>query len=283
MRTIERITIQHPLLFGFLLILLYSLLSTLSWPITQIYPYPQDYEVGAALAKLVIATCFLLLLWGFGWLKISGFTSPGRKQTWRWMIVLMVYNLIFGIYAFTGSFRMGLPSVGLTLAILFFAIATSLLEETMYRGVLLTAMIKAWGSSRKGLFAAAIISGLFFASLHFFNLLIRPFPVVALQVLGMTMVGFVYAAIVMSGKSIWPVVVFHWVINASVSLQASQNPNFEETTTAWLIFTLVLLPIVMVAQSLLRKVTLETGFTTTNPFSDAPRTGLMIDLVQNEE
>jgi len=45
---------------------LFLILSTLTWPIIQVYPYPEGYEVSVAAAKLLIAGCFILLLWGFG-------------------------------------------------------------------------------------------------------------------------------------------------------------------------------------------------------------------------
>jgi len=41
-----------------------------------------------------------------------------------------------------------------------------------------------------------------------------------------------------------------------VTLQAVQNPKFEETQSAWLIFNLVVLPMVIVGAYLLRKVPL---------------------------
>jgi membrane protease YdiL (CAAX protease family) len=247
---------RHPIIFGFIVIVLLALLSTLVWPITQIYPYPEGHEIGTALSKLVVTACFLFLLWRFGWIKTAGFASLGRKQVWLLAIVMMIYNAIFAVFAFTGSFKLGLPAIDLTLAVIFFTFTTSLLEETMYRGLVLTALVKAWGGTRKGLFAAAIISGLFWASTHLFNLLVRPFPVVALQVLGIAVPGFVYAAIVLSGRSIWPVVVFHWVVNLTVNLQAVQNPNFEETLPAWLIFNLIVLPMIGVSVYLLRNVSL---------------------------
>ena len=173
-----------PSIFGFILIVLFSLLSTLTWPITQIYREPEGYEVGETLAKLLIAACFILLLWRFDWLKNAGFhIFWAEKHLACWPLDLQFTNALERLCLY-GRFRISVfPAAGLTIAILFFTFATSLLEETMYRGLLLTAMVKAWGSTRKGLFAAAILSGFFWASLHFFNLLVRPFPLVALQVL----------------------------------------------------------------------------------------------------
>ena len=256
MKKFQSFAAHHPIVFGFIVIVLFALLSTLVWPIQQIYPFPEGYEIGTALSKLVITACFMFLLWRFGWIKTSGFTSLGSKQVWSFAIVMMIYNAIFAVYAFTGSFKFGLPSMDLTLAVIFYTITTSLLEETMYRGLVLTALVKAWGSTRKGLFAVAIVSGLFWASLHLFNLVVRPFPIVAMQVVGMVIPGFVYAALVLYGRSIWPVITFHWMVNLAVSLQAVQNPIFEETLPAWLIFNLIILPMVIAGIYLLRKVPL---------------------------
>jgi len=256
MKKVQAFATRHPIVFGFIVIVLFALLSTLVWPITQIYPFPEGYEMGIALSKLVITACFIILLWRFGWLIAAGFTSLGNNQIWLVAIVMMVYNSIFAVYAFTGSFKIALPGIDLTLAVIFFTLTTSLLEETMYRGLVLTAIIRAWGGTRKGLFAAAIVSDLFWASLHLFNLVDNPFPIVALQVLGMAIPGFVYAAIVLSGRSIWPVITFHWMVNLAVSLQVVQNPNFEETLPAWLVFNLVIFPMVVVGIYLLRKVPL---------------------------
>jgi membrane protease YdiL (CAAX protease family) len=253
MKKFSAFATRHPLLFGFILILLFSILSTFTWPITQTYPTPEGYEVGSTLAKLVIAACFLFILWRFGWLEAAGFISLGHRRIWFLGIVLVVYKAILNVFAFTGSFKFSLPEASLPAAILFFTLATSLLEETMYRGLLLTAMVKAWGGSRRGLFAAAILSGLFWASLHFFNLLVRPFPLVALQVLSMVMVGFFYTALVLSGRSIWPAVFIHWATNAAVNLQVSQIPNFTETTTVWGILFLANLLLVAVGVYLMMR------------------------------
>ncbi len=257
MQKFERFSIRYPILFGFILIVLYSLLSTLVWPITQICPSPEGYEVGTALAKFVITGGFILLLWRFGWLEKAGFKSLGEKRIWLLVFVIVFYKAILSIYAFTGSFQFSFLATDLTGAILLYALATSLLEETIYRGLLLTAMVKAWGSTRKGLFAAAILSGLFWASLHFFNLLVRPFPLVALQVLSMAMVGFFYAALVMSDRSIWPAVVIHWATNAAVSLQVSQLTEFTESNTAWGIQFLANLLLVAVGIYLMENVKLQ--------------------------
>jgi membrane protease YdiL (CAAX protease family) len=127
-----------------------------------------------------------------------------------------------------------------------YALSTALLEESIARGLLLPAMRKAWGDTPKGLILSALISGFFWASLHFFNLLIRPFPVVFLQVISMTLVGFYYAIFTISGRSIWPAVVLHWAVNSALNLALNSNPNFQETITHHLGYAAVsLLPVLV--------------------------------------
>lgn len=249
----ENFTIRYPILFGLILIVLFSILSTLTWPITHIEVDLPVKDAGESFSKLTIAACFLLLLWKFGWLKDAGFLSAGGISIWAITLGLLVYKVIFSVFAFTGSFQMGLPPLNRSLPILFSAFATSLLEESMYRGLLLTAMVKAWGSTRRGLTSAAFLSGLFWATLHIFNLIINPFTVVGLQILSVTLSGFFYAAIIIFSGSIWPAIVFHMVVNASVSLQTILNPAFEETPISWLIYFLVSLPLVAAGFFLLKK------------------------------
>lgn len=253
MQKIKAFAIRHPIVSGFLVILIFALLGTLTWPITQIYTRPEGHEVGTALSKIVISGCFLLVLWRFGWVRTAGFATPGFRNVWLVVIAAAVYKMLLGVYAFTGSLRMSLPAGGLTLAVIFFTFTTSLVEETMYRGLLLTIMEKAWGNSRRGLYAAAAISGLFWGSTHLFNLIVDPFPVVALQALETALSGLLYAAFVLYSGSIWPAVFMHWVLNASISLQIEQIADYQVPPEAWSTLTLVGMPLLLVAVYLLRR------------------------------
>ena len=263
----ELFAARRPIAFGFVLFFLFTLLSTLTWPISQTLPYPEGNELGEALAKIVITACFVGLLWRFGWLKFAGFNNLGTKQAWLIAVPLMFYKAILSVYVFAGKFIFQFPPLADTLGIIFFSLATSLLEESMYRGLLLSAMRKAWDSTRRGMIFSALISGLFWGSMHFFNLLIRPFPVVFLQVLNMVLIGFFYGILVFYSRSIWPAVLFHWTTNAAVELALSNVTNFEETLAHWVGYTAVSLLPVLVSLWLLKTSSqteqgLTTGFST---------------------
>ena len=250
----EQFAVRHPIAFGFVLILLFVLLSTLTWPINQLFPFPEGNEWGGVLAKTIIAFCFIGLLWRFRWLSSAGYRNFGGKRIWIMVIPLIIYKVILSVYVFTGSFTFQFPSLATSLAILAFSLATALLEESMYRGLLLTALRKARGSTHRSLILCAVVSGMFFASNHFVNLLIRPFPVVFFQVVSMTLVGFCYAIFAIYGGSIWPVVLFHWVTNAAVTLALNSIPNFEETLTHWAGYTLILIIPVLASFWLLKPI-----------------------------
>ena len=106
----------------------------------------------------------------------------------------------------------------------------------------------------------------------FFNLIIRPFPVVFLQVLNMVMIGFFYAILVMYGRSIWPAMLFHWTTNASVELALYKVANFEETIVIWIGYTLISIVPVLVSLWMFKSVqqnepVFATGLSTSPPLT----------------
>jgi len=60
MKKFQSFAAHHPIIFGFVVILLFALLSILVLPIQQIYPFPEGHEIGIALSKLLITACFSL-------------------------------------------------------------------------------------------------------------------------------------------------------------------------------------------------------------------------------
>jgi membrane protease YdiL (CAAX protease family) len=128
-------------------------------------------------------------------------------------------------------------------------------------------MRKAWGNTRRSILLSAALSGLFFACLHFFNLLVHPFPVVFLQVLSLILTGFYYAMFAIYGGSIWPAVVFHWVTNATITLALTNIPDFSESITNWISYAViavvpVLISLLLLDQSAERSSRLDSDFAT---------------------
>lgn len=87
----------------------------------------------------------------------------------------------------------------------------------------------------------------------------QPAPVVGLLVLDSFLAGIFYAAVVLRGRSIWPVVAIHLLLNAYVGARAVGVAGFEETTSAWMIILLLGLPLPVLGLYLLRGVNERTA------------------------
>jgi membrane protease YdiL (CAAX protease family) len=259
MKTYKHFAVNRPFLFGLSLVVLFSLLSTLTFPLTMPFPNsPRGGELGSGLAKLAVFLCFLFLLWKFGWLERAGFTRLGDWRGWLVMIPFLVYSIFVTVYAFTGDLRLEFPrELADTSAVTGNYLIGSLLEETIYRGLVLVAMVLAWGQTRKGLFKAAFFSAFLFSMLHFFNLMINPFLPTLIQAIGLTIPGFFYAAIVLKYKSIWPVVVFHWLTNLGLNLKVFGHLGFAATPEMWIWYLVLKLPLAIYAAYLLWNLPVE--------------------------
>jgi len=127
-----------------------------------------------------------------------------------------------------------------------------LFEETVYRGVILYALVRLWGSSRRGILKSALISALLFAGAHIIRILVaKPVVMTLLQVAETVVSGFYLAAFVLHVGSIWPAVLVHGLGNAIANVIVLGIPAFEETVSAWLLLILLDLPVVIFAAYLL--------------------------------
>ena len=120
-----------------------------------------------------------------------------------------------------------------------------LVEETAYRGLVLHAFVRRWGSSRRGVLAGALLSSLIFGASHMIWAATgKPVHLAALQSLGAFLSGIVYAAFVLHDGSIWPAVVFHGLANATGWVMILDRPDFTETVSSGLLDALLSIPLV---------------------------------------
>lgn len=254
MNKFKNFALNRPFLFGLVLIFIYAILGTLTYPTHYLFPENEVGQLyGDTLSKLIIFLVFLFLLWRLDWLKASRITSLGKISTWLIVAIILVYEILSHLYAFTGDITIALPTSPLAIANLAINLPTGLVEETMYRGLALVAMIMAWGDTKSGQIKAIILSALLFGSTHLFNILIRSFGVVLFQALVVMLQGVVYATIVLSFRSLWPVIIIHWLGNSAVNIKLVGNQNFHETYSMWVIWAITLIPLIIYSVYLIRK------------------------------
>lgn len=97
-------------------------------------------------------------------------------------------------------------------------LSTGVFEETMMRAIVFCLLLKAWGTTRAGVFKAAVTQALIFGLVHLLNLLNGFSIEVFAQVIWATFMGFGFAGAVIYGRSIWPSVIVHGFINAMANI-----------------------------------------------------------------
>lgn len=157
------------------------------------------------------------------------------------------------LFAFTGSLTLSFPDASLAFANLALDFGTGLVEETLYRAIVLIAMISAWGHTKNGIVKAVVLSSILFGMVHLLNIMVRPWQVVLFQALAVSLPGVFYGAIVLTGKSLWPAILIHWLTNAVVNIQAISIVGFQETTAMWIVFAIGLVPVMVYSAYLIRE------------------------------
>ena len=248
MGKIKEFALNRPFLMGLSLIVFYSLFGTLTYPVRYLFPDTEvGHLLGDALGKLLIFLVVLYIIYRLGWIKTSRIANPGRLTAWVVVLPILVYKVVTWHYAFTDEWLIGLPGSSADFATLVYALGTSLVEEGMVRGLLLTAMLISWGNSKRGQVRAVLLSSALFGLIHLFNLLVRPPGVVIFQALVVTLPGILYAVLVMTYDSMWPGIVIHWLTNAVINIQILGIENYSESFRMWLLAGGFSIPILAVS------------------------------------
>jgi len=254
MEKFRNFAIKRPFLFGLILIFIYSLLGALTYPVHYLFPQSEAGQLyGDALGKFLIFLVFLYILWRFGWLKASRITNFGDIWVWLIIVPILVYKVLTWLYAFTGDLSISFTNRQIAVANLIFPLQTSLVEETMFRGLVLTAMIIAWGETRNGQIKAVILSSTYFGLIHMLNVIIRPFGVVFVQAIIVALPGILYAAIVLTYQSMWPVIAIHWLTNAAINIKLIGHETYQETLLMWGISAAFMIPLIIFSLYLIGK------------------------------
>lgn len=198
---------RHPFLAATLLFLATLLIffvwgaivTTQQWPVLALYPLALG-TLGLLCAALVAQT---------GWWSELGFRAAyDRRLLWLfWLAFVPVLGNLAGGIRVTDPVQI-LGFVGL-------ALLSGLIEETIFRGLILRALLPT------GRLRAALISALLFGGMHILNVLAISSPAYAvLQVGYAAAIGFAYAALVIYTGTIWPLVAAHTLTNLAGFLAA---------------------------------------------------------------
>lgn len=205
---------RHPLWFVTLLELAVTLVFVLTGTIAHFAELPGEFV--SVVANVVLGVLAVRLLSRLGWWRTAGFRQAMRSRDLLWFLPL----LLPAFFSLAAGLEFG--GLALTLGLLVTALLIGFTEETIFRGLMLTAL------KARGPWTAAIITSVLFGLSHSLNLLSgKSGAEILIQVAYALAVGFAFAAIVFKTGLIWPLVVVHALIDFTSFL------GKQGTLSAW--------------------------------------------------
>ena len=244
----------HPFLFVMILGFISVFLIILAYSWRELFQGSElNQYVGQSVIQLASTLFLIFILWRFGWLRASGFTSIGRGQTWIIIILPLIYVLTKDIYLMTGDFSFEFSHPSLLFWLGLSSLTTGLFEETVFRGVVLFSFLLIWNHSRSGVIKSISVTALLFGGVHILQLAENPIPQTVLTMLTAVLAGFFYGVILLHGRSIWIPIIFHGLHNAAVSLSMA-GKNAVETPLLSFFILVTYIPVFLLGVYLLKKI-----------------------------
>ena len=186
------------------------------------------------------------------------FINIGKGFLLGWIVlVLSSIMVLFGLLNRSAYFIT--PELLFLLTVILFPLSTGLLEEVVFRGIVLKILLRKTGGTKKGIISAFIISAALFAVVHLIHLIWKGPIDVAGDLLFAIAGGMFLGAIYLRTKTLIVPILLHWLMNLSGGIfDAFTGPGYtvpEATLDNVIIITLIAaLPLVIAAFVLLRKV-----------------------------
>lgn len=191
---------RRPYLFSFLIVMLLLLVNGSGVVIAR--------QVGlsptalALYTELLLTAVLIVIVSKLRWWEKIGFRKADRPaQLWLFVpsLALFIGNLTFGVYVTQ-------PGALLSFALL--AATSGFVEEVIFRGLILHSLLP------RGRWTAVLVTTAIFGFAHAGNALAGAHAVaVIVQVAYALAIGFGFAAMVVKGRLIWPLIVAHGLGN----------------------------------------------------------------------
>jgi membrane protease YdiL (CAAX protease family) len=233
----------RPILFGLGVTLMVVLMLVGSAVLAAVLPGEGYASLGGLMGRLISAAMLVAVLARLGWLRTAGIASPGSGRMWLVVVPALAYAV--GAAAFALAGRLSLSDFGpapSSVPLLFIA-AAAFFEGVAFRGLILHALVRAWGGTYRGRVVSIMAAALFFGGLHLLDALSgRPMLNVLLQGVEAAILGVWLGALALSAKSLYPSIVFHAVFNLA-GYQLIGRQGLEPAPAAWLLLGALLLPL----------------------------------------
>jgi len=215
-RGIDNFSKKHVILFS-------SIIFLFAMPVAWGLLYPVTHLLGNLWAETiqytvtaVLSIVFMYCIWRT---SIFSFRS---KRFWKG---LFSFGLL-GVLGAIGAFIFSRDVIDLTPTILTFLscvamnLAIAVSEEFLFRGVILTAMLRAWNDKEHSIALATLVCSAIFGIRHLLNLITMPDTIILTlaQVVFTFMAGLYLCAVFLRTQNIWICIAIHFLEDFSVSI-----------------------------------------------------------------
>ncbi|MGD2116655.1 MAG: CPBP family intramembrane metalloprotease [Acidobacteriota bacterium] len=220
---------------------------------SRLLPGERGLELGGAVGRLVMAGLALWVLSSLGWLREAGLVRFGDRSAWMSVLTPLIYVTLVYPLLLTGDLALNVGRPVLAALVAANGFSAGVMEEIVFRGLVLCALLRHWGRDRGGIAGSLALSSVLFAAPHALNLLTEPNATRVLAQLGWALLlGVVFGMLVLAGESVWPVAALHGLGNAVVHLNRLGR-EVDVAGTSAVLLVLAPLPLLLYAGFMLRR------------------------------
>jgi hypothetical protein len=230
MSKFKRFSGSHPILFSVIIIVTWFLVGGIATgAAAAALRVPFTESVPQSIGTLSGTIAILLIAWQFGWLRASGIGAIGNIKVWLVALLMFAYLIAAYSFAFFGELPIEVGNLFTSetaRSILSRQLVVGTVEEILFRGVVLYALVRVWGNSQRGLFFAVLLSAALFGSIHLLQAFGgRPVGEALMTVLEATISGLWWGTLVILWGTVWPAVILHTGSNAFVMIKGISYPR----------------------------------------------------------
>ncbi len=177
--------------------------------------YPSDstaqFFFSMVITDLIVVIVMLLVLWATNHLYLLKKKGTGFFKGLSIGAYQIVFSCLIMVFMIFASIKQGLK-LNSAFNIIVFILCMSLVgisEELSCRALIAESLLEHYGTSKKALWKAAIISGVIFGLLHLFNMESQNPTSTVAQAIMASATGIMYAAIYFRSGNIWVLVFLH--------------------------------------------------------------------------
>lgn len=264
MAKLKSLFLRFPLTFAILVLAVTVVITEIPLHhfLEKIFNLQTAYYLSTTLEQGMCAAILAVLITRTGILPHAGMVKP-RSFKGIWIVwPILALAVVNGWPLFDGSLAVD-PSKPIVLFVLI-ALSTGFYEEILCRGLILSACLKKWGKTRKGIYLSVLLASVIFGLFHLINLVMGRGTLleVITQIIYATFFGVFFAACFLRLGSIWPAIITHTLFDMMGTLDEigagnqftghvmNTNYSLENACTT----ILLTLPLFLYGLFLLRKV-----------------------------